>query len=216
MEGPGNEALGAQRQVKPLPPSDVATFIQVGSGKNGRSHEGRIQSLSKWAGAASTLALDIVKDVVKGRWALAENRYQRALEIYIAFNARFDQASSYHQLGLVAEEQCQWAQAEHYYQRALEIEIAFNDRYHQAVTYHQLGQVAVEQQQWQQARDYLLKPLEIMVEFEDDHELSISLRTLARLWRESGDTELPAAVAGILTVSPREAEKLLRAARKKR
>ena len=51
-------------------------------------------------------------------------------------------AGTYHQLGMVAQEQRQWAQAEQHYQQALAINIEFNDRYSQADTYHQLGMVA--------------------------------------------------------------------------
>ena len=39
----------------------------------------------------------------------------------IEFNDRYSQASTYHQLGRVAQEQRQWEQAEQYYQQALAI-----------------------------------------------------------------------------------------------
>jgi tetratricopeptide (TPR) repeat protein len=111
---------------------------------------------------------------------------------------------------MVAQEQRQWQQAEDYYKKALDIYIEFNDRYSQASTYHQLGMVAQEQRQWQQARDYLLKDFQISVEYEDTHGTGITLRSLARLWRESGDASLPAAIAEVLNSTAAEAEDLLR------
>ena len=83
------------------------------------------------------------------------------MQIYIEFNDRYAQASTYHQLGSVAEEQRQWEQAEQYYQQALQIKIEYNDRYEQASTYHQLGMVAQEQRQWQQAEQYYQQALQI-------------------------------------------------------
>jgi hypothetical protein len=58
----------------------------------------------------------------------------------------------------------------------------------------------------------LLKDLEITAEYKDEHGLGITLRSLARLWRASGDAGLPAAVAAVLGIAPEEAEELLRAA----
>ena len=144
------------------------------------------------------------------QWAQAERYYQQALEIFVAFNDRYAQAKTYHQLGMVAQAQRQWAQAERYYQQALEI-FAFNDRYEQAKTYHQLGRVAQAQRQWAQARDYFLSALRTYHEYQDGHNAGIALRSLARLWEESGNAGLPAAVAAVLGVSAQEAEALLRA-----
>ena len=117
---------------------------------------------------------------------------------------------TYHQLGIVAQEQRQWEQAEQYYKEALAIYVEFQDRYSQARTYHQLGRVAQEQRQWAQARDYFLKALDTFAEFQDQHSLVIVLRSLARLWRESGDESLPAVVASRLGVATDEMESLWR------
>ena len=58
--------------------------------------------------------------------------------------------------------------------------------------------VAQAQRQWDTAKEYLLKDLEISLEFKDEYCAGITLRTLARLWQESGDQSLPAAVAPYL------------------
>ena len=113
-------------------------------------------------------------------------------------------ATTYHNLGAVAQEQRQWAQAEQHYQQALALNIDFNDRYSQARTYHQLGRLAEEPEQWAAARDYLLKDLEISAEFDDEHGVGITMRSLARLHRAGGDETLPAAVAAVLGVDVAE------------
>jgi tetratricopeptide (TPR) repeat protein len=76
-------------------------------------------------------------------------------------------ASTYHQLGIVAQEQRQWQQAEAHYRQALDIYIEYNDRYNQASTYHQLGRVAEEQRQWQQAEAHYRQALAIYIEYND-------------------------------------------------
>jgi len=107
------------------------------------------------------------------KYSLAQENYKRVLEIAENLRGLPEKtkanyvAITYHQLGVVAQEQRQWAQAEGYYQQALEISIAFNDRYEQAGTYHQLGIVAQEQRQWAQAEAYYQQALEIFVAFND-------------------------------------------------
>jgi tetratricopeptide (TPR) repeat protein len=101
------------------------------------------------------------------QWTQAEEYYKKALQIYIDFKDRYEQADVYHQLGRVAQGQRQWTQAEEYYKKALQIKIDFNDRYAQAVTYHNLGAVAQEQRQWIQAEEYYKKALQIYIDFND-------------------------------------------------
>ena len=76
-------------------------------------------------------------------------------------------ATTYHQLGIVAQELREYHQARDYYQQALEINIEFGDRYSCARTYHQLGIVAQELREYDQARDYYQQALEIYIEFGD-------------------------------------------------
>jgi tetratricopeptide (TPR) repeat protein len=143
------------------------------------------------------------------QWAEAESYYQQALAIKIEFQDRYSQASTYHQLGIIAQEQRQWAEAERYYQQALAIKVEFQDRYEQASTYHQLGRVAEAQQHWAEARNYLLKDFEITLEFNDEHGLGITLRSLTRLWRASGDDTLPAAIATLWNAPEEDVRKVL-------
>jgi tetratricopeptide (TPR) repeat protein len=159
-----------------------------------------------------------LRQLLLKQYAAAGETYQKTLDLIAGLRGVDEtlrgkmKASTYHQLGMVAQEQRQWKQAEGYYQQALEIQIEFDDRYSQASTYHQLGRVAQEQRQWKQAQDLYLKALETFVAFQDRHSLGIVLRSLARLWQASGEASLPAAVAGVLGISEAEAEELLRGA----
>jgi tetratricopeptide (TPR) repeat protein len=169
----------------------------------------KIESNDRYEQAKTYIGLGRVAQEQR-QWEQAGQYYQQALQIEIEFNDRYEQASTYHQLGRVAQEQRQWEQAEQYYQRALQIKIEFNDRYAQASTYHQLGMVAEEQRQWEQARKFFLQALETYVAYKDTHNGSIALRSLARLWQATGDTELPAAIASIISSTSAEVEALLR------
>jgi Tetratricopeptide repeat len=51
------------------------------------------------------------------------------LQLYIDFNDPYEQASTYHHLGMVAAEQRQWAQAREYFLRALEVFVFSEDTY---------------------------------------------------------------------------------------
>jgi tetratricopeptide (TPR) repeat protein len=73
------------------------------------------------------------------RWAEAEGYYKQALAIYVEFNARYEQASTYHNLGGVAQEQGRWAEAEQYYRKNLEIFKEFQDWHGVGIT---IGSIA--------------------------------------------------------------------------
>ncbi|MEW6349111.1 MAG: tetratricopeptide repeat protein, partial [Thermodesulfobacteriota bacterium] len=110
------------------------------------------------------------------QYAAAEASYRKALAIWLESKGhepneiRRGSASTYHQLGMVAQEQRQWAQAEQHYQQALQIYIEFNDRYSQASTYHNLGAVAQAQRQWAQAEQHYQQALQICIECKDRYD----------------------------------------------
>nr|MDZ8020665.1 tetratricopeptide repeat protein [Nostoc sp. SerVER01] len=93
-------------------------------------------------------------------------------------------ASTYHNLGYVAQELRQYDQARDYYQQALEIKIEFGDRYICASTYHQLGRVAEELRQYDQARDYYQQALEIFIEFGDRYSCARTYHNLGYVAQE--------------------------------
>ena len=118
------------------------------------------------------------------QFAQAEQYYQQALQIFIEYNDRYEQASTCHQLGRVAQEQRQWPQAEQYYQQALQIKIEYNNRYSQASTYHQLGMVTQEEQQWPQAEQYYQQALQIFIEYNDRYEQASTYHQLGIVAQE--------------------------------
>ena len=58
-----------------------------------------------------------------------EYPYQHTLQIYIEFNDRYEQAHTYNNLGLLAQDQQQWKQARNYLLQALEIYAEYKDEY---------------------------------------------------------------------------------------
>jgi len=79
------------------------------------------------------------------------------LELWLEFDDRHGAASTYHQLGVVAQEQGRFADAEQAYRQALELWLEFDDRHSAASTYHQLGVVAQEQGRFADAVTYLAR-----------------------------------------------------------
>lgn len=66
-------------------------------------------------------------------YAQARDFYQLALAIFIEFGDRYRQASTYHELGRVAQNLREYAQAQDFYQQALSIYIEFGDRFSQFI-----------------------------------------------------------------------------------
>jgi len=81
------------------------------------------------------------------RWAQAEDYYQKALAIEIEFDDRYNQAGTYHQLGMLAEEQRRWGQALDYYLKALPVFVEFNDEFSSDVVLRSLARL------WQAGQD---------------------------------------------------------------
>ena len=97
------------------------------------------------------------------------------------FGDRYSSASTYHQLGRVAEELREYDQARDYYQQALEINIEFGDRYSCASTYGQLGLFAQAQENYAEARANLQTALEIYVEYQDEYWAKVAREILESL-----------------------------------
>ena len=55
------------------------------------------------------------------------------------FNDRYEQAKTYHNLGVLAKEQRQWEQARDYFLKALEIFVAYQDSYRLGIVLSSLG-----------------------------------------------------------------------------
>ena len=80
----------------------------------------------------------------------AEQYYQQALQIYIEYNDRYEQAGTYHQLGGVAQEQREFQQARDFFLHALEIFVATEDNYSLSIVLRSLARL------WQASGDETL------------------------------------------------------------
>lgn len=120
-------------------------------------------------------------------YAQARATYKRELQLIPQIDCLDDrqkglaQASTYHQLGWVAQELHEFEVARQNYQQALQIKIEFNDRYEQASTYGQLGLLAEAEGNNSEAEANLQQALAIFVEFGDEYKAEMTRRNLARI-----------------------------------
>jgi tetratricopeptide (TPR) repeat protein len=98
-------------------------------------------------------------------------------------------ASTYHQLGRVAQELREYGEARQNYQQALAIFIEFGDRYSQASTYHQLGRVAQELREYGEARQNYQQALAIEIEFGDRYSQASIYHNLGAVAQELREYE---------------------------
>ncbi|MCU0566517.1 MAG: tetratricopeptide repeat protein [Oculatellaceae cyanobacterium Prado106] len=96
-------------------------------------------------------------------------------------------ATTYHNLGIVAQALREYEEARRNYQQALQIKIEFGDRYEQARTYHNLGIVAQELREYEEARRNYQQALQIQIEFGDRYEQAGTYGQLGLLAKEEGD-----------------------------
>jgi tetratricopeptide (TPR) repeat protein len=98
-------------------------------------------------------------------------------------------ATTYHNLGIVAQELREFEQAREYYQQALALFIESGDRYSQAITYHQLGIVAQQLREFEQAREYYQQALAIKIEFGDRYSQASTYHQLGIVAQVLGEFE---------------------------
>jgi tetratricopeptide (TPR) repeat protein len=85
-----------------------------------------------------------------GGVAQEQREFQQALQIYIEYNDRYEQAGTYHQLGGVAQEQREFQQARDFFLHALEIFVATEDNYSLSIVLRSLARL------WQASGDVTL------------------------------------------------------------
>ena len=98
-------------------------------------------------------------------------------------------ATSYHQLGMVAQERGQLEQAEQWYLKSLAIKQALDDQPGMATSYHQLGIVAQDRGQLEQAEQWYGKSLAIKQALDDRPGMAITYHQLGRVAQLRGQLE---------------------------
>ncbi|AFZ23169.1 Tfp pilus assembly protein PilF [Cylindrospermum stagnale PCC 7417] len=98
-------------------------------------------------------------------------------------------ATTYHQLGIVAQKLREYEEARRNYQLALAIYIEFGDRYSQARTYHNLGYVAQELREYEEARRNYQLALAIYIEFGDRYSQASTYHQLGYVAQELREYE---------------------------
>ncbi len=96
-------------------------------------------------------------------------------------------ASSYHQLGMIAQEQRDFVAAESWYRKALSAEEELGDRYGAAITYQQLGRVAQAQRDFSAAEQWYRKSLAIEEKQGDEQGAAVIYHQLGIIAQEQGD-----------------------------
>ncbi|MBS9387638.1 MAG: tetratricopeptide repeat protein [Dolichospermum sp. WA123] len=124
-----------------------------------------------------------------GEFEEARGYYQLALDIYIEYEDRSEQADVYHQLGRVAHKLGEFEEARSYYQLALGVFIEYGDRYSQADVYHQLGYVAQDLREFEEARGYYQLALDIYIEYGDRYSQADTYHELGRVAQKLGEFE---------------------------
>ena len=158
-----------------------------------------------------TISLGMVAQEQR-QWAQAEQYYQQALAIYIEFNDRYAQAATYHQLGM-----CGAGAAPVGAGRAvLPTGPGHQNRVQRPLCSRR--QPTISWGGWRRSsasgrrqRQDLLTSLQTYVAFKDEHNLGIVLRSLARLWRDSGDVSLAGRRRRSARHEPAEVERLFAA-----
>ncbi|MEO0394351.1 MAG: tetratricopeptide repeat protein, partial [Cyanobacteria bacterium P01_A01_bin.137] len=133
--------------------------------------------------------------LVTQNYKAAKATYEKVLEVTTTLKEvtenqkKSNMASTYHQLGRVAQELREYEQARSHYQQALDIKIEYNDRYSQASTYGQLAHLNLSQREYLQARQNFQNALEIHVEYGDRYTQALDHHNLGIVSQELREYE---------------------------
>jgi tetratricopeptide (TPR) repeat protein len=143
-------------------------------------------------GQEAIVALDCLANAYlqTKQFSRARQTYQKQLEAIAALRSidtrrkGISTASTYHQLGRVAQELREWDDARHNYHQVLAIYVEFGNQYSQAGTYHNLGVLAQELRKWDDARHNYRQALSIYAEFSDRYSQASTYHQLGRVAEE--------------------------------
>jgi tetratricopeptide (TPR) repeat protein len=115
------------------------------------------------------------------------------------------EASAYHQLGMIAQQQREFETAREWYLKSLAIKEQQGNLHGAAITYHQLGRIAEEQREFETAREWYLKSLAIEEKQGNLHGAANTYGQLGILAGQQGSVEnsgkwLVRSIAGFLQV----------------
>ena len=96
-------------------------------------------------------------------------------------------ASTYHQLGIIAEERRDFDAAESWYRKSLEIKEKQGNEHGAAITYHQLGRIVQERRDFGAAESWYRKSLEIEEKQGNENGAAITYHQLGRIAQERRD-----------------------------
>ncbi len=118
--------------------------------------------------------------------------YQEILDELVALNdssVNDKIATTYHNLGVVAQEQRRFEEAIYFCNKALQITEDAGDFYSAAGTYHNLGRVAEERRRFDDAIDFYNKALQIYEDAEDFYSAAREYHHLGTVAQEQGRFE---------------------------
>jgi tetratricopeptide (TPR) repeat protein len=155
--------------------NDIQSGLKIAEDVNQAINKYSDEILQGEFGNEARVALDYLANTYlqTKQYTQARKSYEKELELleslqFIDERQRgLSKASTYHQLGIVAQKLREYAEARQNYQQALAIKIEFGDRYSQASTYHQLGIVAQELREYAEARQNYQQAIAIFIEFGD-------------------------------------------------
>jgi tetratricopeptide (TPR) repeat protein len=120
---------------------------------------------------------------------IAENCYQRIEGIQRETGNLAGQASTFHQLGGIAQERRDFETAETWFQKALMIKKKQGNEHGAAMAYHQLGRIAQERRDFEAAETWFQKARKIFEKLCNEHGTSITYHQLGRIAQERRDFE---------------------------
>jgi tetratricopeptide (TPR) repeat protein len=172
--------------------NDIQSGLKIAEDVNQAINKYSDEILQGEFGNEARVALDYLANTYlqTKQYTQARKSYEKELELleslqFIDERQRgLSKASTYHQLGIVAQKLREYAEARQNYQQAIAIYVEFGDRYSQAMTYHQLGRVAEELREYAEARQNYQQALAICIEFGDRYSQAMTYHQLGIVAQE--------------------------------
>ena len=121
-----------------------------------------------------------------GQWDKAQERVEEALTLFRQLRNQKGTASSYHNLGIIAELRGAYDEALEWYRRSLVLKEELGDRAGLATSYHQLGRIAEERGAYDEALEWYQRSLALAEELGDRAGMAGSYHQLGIITQKRG------------------------------
>jgi len=120
-------------------------------------------------------------------FTVAENWYEKSLDIHVSHDDKDAMAETYFDLGRIAQDRREFDWAEDWYHKSLDIALKIGNEHGVAIVYHRLGMIAEERRDFDTAESWYNKSLDISLKLGNEYTAATTCHQLGIIAQKRRD-----------------------------